>query len=118
VPGIAPRSEWADFYDQLVSAFDLRLDGAGPHFGDEVLLDTLAESADVATLVGARDRYLWPAHHDLRRIPIVDPVLVYPISLLLPENAHPGLRPIVGHLRNLAPLSGQTWRPSWGLMQT
>lgn len=117
VPGIAPRSEWADFYDQLATTFDLRVDGAGPHFGNEVLLDTLAESADVATLVGARDRYLWPANYDLRRIPIVDPLLVYPISLLLPENAHPGLRPIIDHLRNLPPLSGQTWRPSWGLMQ-
>lgn len=114
VPGIAPRSEWAEFYDQLATAFDLRVDGAGPHFGDEVLLDTLAESADVATFVGARDRYLWPANYDLRRIPIVDPALVYPLSLLLPENAHPGLRPIIAHLRNLTPLTGEAWRPSWG----
>ncbi|PWK86259.1 DNA-binding transcriptional LysR family regulator [Lentzea atacamensis] len=114
VPGIAPRSEWAEFYDQLVTAFDLCLDGAGPHFGDEVLLDTLAESADVATFVGARDRYVWPASYDLRRIPIVDPVLVYPLSLLLPEHAHPGLRPIINHLRNLPPLTAKAWRPSWG----
>lgn len=118
VPGIAPRSEWAEFYDQLVTAFDLRVDGAGPHFGDEVLLDTLAESSEVATFVGARDRYLWPANYDLRRIPVADPALVYPLSLLLPENAHPGLRPIINHLRNLAPLTGEAWRPSWGLTQT
>jgi len=114
VPGIAPRSEWADFYDQLVTAFDLRVDGAGPHFGNEVLLDTLAESADVATFVGARDRYVWPASYDLRRIPIVNPMLVYPLSLLLPQNAHPGVRPIIDHFRSLAPLSGEAWRPSWG----
>ncbi|GAB2843092.1 LysR family transcriptional regulator [Lentzea nigeriaca] len=113
MPGIAPRSEWADFYDQLATAFDLRVDAAGPHFGDEALLDTLADSAEVATFVGARDRYVWPAGHDLRRIPIVDPVLVYPISLLLPENAHPGLRPIIDHFRSLPPLTGQAWRPSW-----
>lgn len=60
VPGIAPRSEWAEFYDQLATDFDLRIDAAGPNFGNEVLLDILADSADVATLVGSRDRYIWP----------------------------------------------------------
>jgi DNA-binding transcriptional LysR family regulator len=114
VPGIAPTSEWAEFYDELVTAFDLRVDAAGPHFGDEVLLDTLAESAEVATLVGARDRYLWPAGHDLRRIPVVDPVIVYPISLVLPRaDPHPDLRPILAHLRRLPPVAGPSWRPSW-----
>ncbi|MFJ6166909.1 LysR family transcriptional regulator [Micromonospora orduensis] len=116
VPGIAPRSEWADFYDQLVTHFDLRVDAAGPHFGDEVLLDVLADSADVATLVGSRDRYLWPTNHDLRRIPIVDPTLAYPLSLLLPRaNPHPGLRAVVDHLRSLAPLPANAWRPSWAM---
>ncbi|WP_433325932.1 LysR family transcriptional regulator [Spirillospora sp. CA-294931] len=114
VPGIAPRSEWADFYDQLTTAFDLRVDAAGPHFGDEVLLDALADSADVATLVGARDRYIWPTNHDLRRIPIADPVLAYPLSLILPKtNPHPGLRGIITHLESLPRLSGTVWRPSW-----
>ncbi|ETK30660.1 LysR family transcriptional regulator [Microbispora sp. ATCC PTA-5024] len=114
VPGIAPRSEWAEFYDRLTAEFDLRVDAAGPHFGDEVLLDTLADSADVATLVGARDRYVWPAGHDLRRIPIVDPVIAYPISLILPRaNPHPGLRAIIDHFRSLAPLPEATWLPSW-----
>ncbi|MFJ8545447.1 LysR family transcriptional regulator [Streptomyces sp. NPDC093586] len=114
VPGIAPRSEWADFYDQLADAFDLRIDAAGPHFGDEVLLDTLADSADVATLVGARDRYVWPDRHDLRRIPIVDPTLAYPLSLLLPRtDPHPGLRAVIDHVAALAPPPGPSWRPSW-----
>ncbi|MEU5656375.1 LysR family transcriptional regulator [Streptomyces sp. NPDC047737] len=116
VPGIAPLSEWADFYDQLVSAFDLRVDAAGPNFGNEVLLDILADSPDVATLVGSRDRYLWPAGHDLRRIPIVNPTLAYPLSLILPRaNPHPGLRAVVDHLASLAPLPGPVWRPSWAL---
>ncbi|MFG3103607.1 LysR family transcriptional regulator [Streptomyces sp. NPDC048182] len=114
VPGIAPGSEWAEFYDQLAAAFDLRVDAAGPNFGDEVLLDTLAESADVATLVGARDRYLWPAHHDLRRIPVAGPTLAYPLSLLLPRaDPHPGLRDLVTHLESLPGLPGEVWRPSW-----
>ncbi|MCT2544521.1 LysR family transcriptional regulator [Streptomyces atratus] len=114
VPGIAPRSEWADFYDQLATAFDLRIDAAGPHFGDEVLLDTLAESSDVATLIGARDRYMWPANHDLRRIPVVDPTLAYPLSLILPSaNPHPGLRGVIAHLGTLPRLPDTAWLPSW-----
>ncbi|UNS96140.1 LysR family transcriptional regulator [Streptomyces tubbatahanensis] len=114
VPGIAPRSEWAEFYDQLATDFDLRVDAAGPHFGDEVLLDTLADSPDVATLVGARDRYVWPAGHDLRRIPVVHPTWAYPLSLLLPEtNPHPGLRGLRTHLKSLPALPGEVWRPSW-----
>ncbi|MEV4345820.1 LysR family transcriptional regulator [Actinoplanes sp. NPDC049596] len=115
VPGIAAGSEWADFYDQLVTTFDLRVDAAGPHFGDEVLLDTLAGSGEVATLVGSRDRYVWPAAHDLRRIPIVGPALVYPLSLLLPRtNPHPGLRAVVAHLESLPRAAEPAWRPSWG----
>ncbi|MDF6021946.1 LysR family transcriptional regulator [Streptomyces sp. JH34] len=114
VPGIAPRSEWADFYDQLATAFDLRLDARGPHFGDEVLLETLARSPDVATLVGARDRYVWPAAHDLRRIPVVEPVLAYPLSLILPgANPHPALGGVIAHLKTLPSPSGRVWRPSW-----
>ena len=116
VPGIAPRSEWAEFYDELVTTFDLRVDAAGPHFGDEVLLDTLAESAEVATLVGSRDRYTWPAGHDLRRIPVVNPTIAYPISLMLPSaNPHPQLRGVIEHLAGLPPLTGPVWRPSWAV---
>ncbi|MFI9504796.1 LysR family transcriptional regulator [Nocardia sp. NPDC052566] len=114
VPGIAPGSEWSEFYDQLTTAFDLRIDAAGPNFGNEVLLDTLADSADMATLVGARDRYIWPTNHDLRRIPIVNPTLAYPLSLMLPTtNPHPGLRPIIDHFASLTPLPEPVWRPSW-----
>nr|MBM4733380.1 LysR family transcriptional regulator [Prescottella equi] len=114
VPGIVPGSEWSEFYDQLATAFDLRIDAAGPNFGNEVLLDTLADSADVATLIAARDRYLWPVHYDLRRISIVNPTLAYPISLLMrATGAHPALSGIVDHLSALTPLAVGAWRPSW-----
>ncbi|MFD8535372.1 LysR family transcriptional regulator [Streptomyces rubrogriseus] len=114
VPGIAPGSEWAEFYEQLTAEFGLRVDAAGPNFGNEVLLDILADSDDVATLVGSRDRYVWPTGHDLRRIPIAGPTLAYPLSLLLPrDNPHPGLRAVVNHFANLAPLPEDTWLPSW-----
>jgi len=116
VPGIVPRSEWAEFYDELAACFDLRIDAAGPHFGDEVLLDVLADSPDVATLVGARDRYIWPAGHDLRRIPVTGPAIAYPTSLILPgTNPHPGLRGIIAHLEELPGIAGEVWRPSWAL---
>ncbi|MFC4942856.1 LysR family transcriptional regulator [Pseudonocardia sp. GCM10023141] len=114
VPGIAARSEWAVFYDQLAAEFDLCIDAAGPNFGNEVLLDVLADSAEVATLVGARDRYLWPPTHDLRRIPIRGPALVYPISLLFAgTRPHPALRAITRHCRSLAPAPEPAWRPIW-----
>ncbi|MEU0687132.1 LysR family transcriptional regulator [Streptomyces uncialis] len=114
VPGIVPRSEWSDFYDQLAAEFDLRIDAAGPNFGNEVLLDVLADSSDVATFVGSRDRYLWPPGHDLRRIPIVDPALVYPLSFMhLRANPHPGLRPVIDHFATLPPLPEPAWLPSW-----
>ncbi|GAA1785527.1 LysR family transcriptional regulator [Actinomadura chokoriensis] len=114
VPGIVPRSEWAEFYDELVTAFDLRVDATGPNFGNEVLLDALADSSDVATLVGARDRYIWPANYDLRRIPIVEPTLAYPLHLMLPRtNPHPGLRAVINHFASLAPPPGPVWLPSW-----
>ncbi|KPM56139.1 LysR family transcriptional regulator [Frankia sp. R43] len=114
IPGIVPGSEWSDFYDQLAADFDLRIDAAGPHFGDEVLLDVLADSADAATLVGERDRYIWPTNHDLRRIPIVNPTPAYPLSLMLPStNPHPGLPAIITHLGSLPRLPATAWRPSW-----
>lgn len=116
VPGIAVGSEWAVFYDELVTAFGLRVDAAGPHFGDEVLLDLLAESGEVATLVGSRDRYTWPAGHELRRIPVVGPVIAYPVSLMVPAvNPHPLLRGVIEHLAGLEPVAGPVWRPSWAV---
>jgi DNA-binding transcriptional LysR family regulator len=116
VPGIAPGSEWADFYAQLTTAFGLRVDAAGPNFGNEVLLDILADSDDVATLVGSRDRYVWPTGHDLRRIPVARPTLAYPLSLIIPrEDPHPGLRAVLHHFASLAPLPVDTWLPSWAV---
>lgn len=113
VPGIAPRSEWQLFYEELAAEFGLRIDSAGPHFGDEVLLDTLAESSDVATLVGARDRYMWPTGHNLRRIPITDPTLVYPISLIHRTPPHPQLAAVIAHFAALESVAQPIWRPSW-----
>ncbi len=114
VPGIAPRSEWGEFYAELARDLELRIDGTGPNFGVEPLLDTLADSAEVATLTGARDRLIWPANHGLRRIPVTNPTIAYPVSIIFREpDPHPGIRPVIDHFRSLATLSGDIWRPSW-----
>ncbi|WP_294181289.1 LysR family transcriptional regulator [uncultured Schumannella sp.] len=92
IPGIVEGTEWAAYYEDFAGAFDLTIDALGPHFGDEALMDQLAESANLATIVGDRDRYLWPAQYDLRRIPLRAPTPMYPYSFLwLSSNPHPGL---------------------------
>ncbi|WP_410637868.1 LysR family transcriptional regulator [Amycolatopsis sp. lyj-346] len=113
LPGLAPGTEWAAYYAEFAAAFGLSIDAAGPNFGTEVVLDTIAESTEVSTLVGAGSRVLWPPGHDLRRVPIEAPVPVYPHSLVWRRgNPHPGLGALRRHLAN-----GQrvpdAWRPGW-----
>jgi DNA-binding transcriptional LysR family regulator len=117
VPGIVPGTEWARFYQDLAAEFGLSVDGRGPHFGDEALLEELATSAEVATVIGSGDRYLWPAHYDLRRIPLRDPTPVYPHCLVWSAaNDHPGLADLRAWLaaeRAARPGPGDRWEPGW-----
>ncbi|MFI7390025.1 LysR family transcriptional regulator [Streptomyces tendae] len=115
VPGIRPGTEWSAFYDALSEEFGLSIDALGPNFGDEALMDALADSASLATLVGAGDRYLWPQTHDLRRIPLRDPTPVYPHTLLFRTgDRHPVLTALRGYLRAAVPgTSGDVWVPHW-----
>uniref|UniRef100_A0AAU3H264 LysR family transcriptional regulator n=1 Tax=Streptomyces sp. NBC_01401 TaxID=2903854 RepID=A0AAU3H264_9ACTN len=114
IPGIVPGTEWAAYYEQLSEAFGLRIDAIGPHFGTAALLDTLADSDDLATLVGAGDRYVWPAGHGLRRIPLRDPAPVYPHALVRRrDNPHPALASLRAYLAVNRPTTrGERWRPS------
>jgi DNA-binding transcriptional LysR family regulator len=82
IPGIVPGTEWAAYYHELAGAFGLTIEASGPNFGTESLLDTLAESPGVVSLVGERTRLTWPAEYDLRRIAVRDPAPVYPHSLI------------------------------------
>ena len=88
----------------------------GPVFGNEALMAELADSAELATLVGEGSRYLWPDRYDLRRIPVRDPAPVYPISLIWrPDNRHPALdrlREYV-HKRRPTPSAPGLWTPRW-----
>ncbi|MEU6287134.1 LysR family transcriptional regulator [Streptomyces sp. NPDC046988] len=115
IPGIRPGTEWAAFYQALSEAFGLSIDALGPNFGDEALMDALADSPSLATLVGSGDRYLWPQTHDLRRIPLREPTPVY-AHLLLSRTGdqHPVLTALRDHLRSTRQrIPDEVWLPDW-----
>jgi hypothetical protein len=88
----------------------------GPVFGNEALLAEIADSAELATLVGERSRYLWPDSYDLRRIPLRDPTLIYPMSLIWREdNPHPSLIELRDYLdsRRSHEPDAEVWMPKW-----
>jgi DNA-binding transcriptional LysR family regulator len=88
----------------------------GPVFGNEALLAEIADSSDLATLVGEGSRYLWPDSYDLRRIPIHDPTPVYPMSLIWrDDNPHPALIELRSYLDSRRTDSPDTnvWIPKW-----
>jgi DNA-binding transcriptional LysR family regulator len=116
MPTLDPGTEWTAFYDALAAAFGLSIDVTGPDFGTEPLLDVIAGSAELATLVGEQTHLVWPARFDLRRISLRDPLPVYPHSLIWRAgNTHPALRALRGHLANTRPDRGDAgvWTPEW-----
>lgn len=116
MPGLAAGTEWASYYDELAAAFGLTIDVVGPVFGNEALMAEIADSAQLATFVGERTRYLWPDSYDLRRIPVRDPAPVYPMSLIWrDDNPHPALRDLRGYLdsRRTGAPDGEVWIPTW-----
>ncbi len=116
MPGIVPGTEWAAFYDEFAAAFGLTIDVTGPNFGTEPILDVIAGSPDVATLVGDQTQLLWPAHYDLRRIPLRGPAPVYPHSLIWHSgNPHPALARLRGYLASLRSgrATAANWTPPW-----
>ncbi|MFC4030037.1 LysR family transcriptional regulator [Streptomyces polygonati] len=121
MPGLAPGTEWAAYYADLAAAFALTIEITGPGFGTEPLLDTIAGSRSLATLVGERTRLVWPADHGLRRIAVRDPTPVYPHSLLWHrDNPHPTLAALRAHLRSgrLGHSDAGTWTPAWAAGST
>ncbi|HEV2345312.1 MAG TPA: LysR family transcriptional regulator [Actinocrinis sp.] len=120
MPGLAARGEVADYYAELATAFGLAIDMLGPVFGNEALLDEIADSPDVATLIGERSRYLWPDNYDLRRIPIRHPAPIYPMSVIWRDgDPHPALARLHRYLdsrrtnKSDATPSATTWTPTW-----
>jgi DNA-binding transcriptional LysR family regulator len=116
MPGVEPGTEVAAYYEELSTAFGLTIDVVGPVFGNEALLAEIADSADLATLVGERSRYLWPDSYDLRRVPIRDPTPVYPLSLIWrDDNPHPALVKLRAYLdsRRAETPDSEVWTPKW-----
>jgi DNA-binding transcriptional LysR family regulator len=116
MPGMAPGTEWAAYYDELAVAFGLTIDVVGPVFGNEALLAEIADSPELATLVGEGSRYLWPDSYDLRRIPVRGPAPVYPMSLIWrDDNPHPGLMKLRDYLasRRVDAPDAEVWLPKW-----
>jgi DNA-binding transcriptional LysR family regulator len=116
MPALDPGTEWTAFYEDLAAAFGLSLDVTGPDFGTRPLLDVIAASPDLASLVGEQTHLVWPAGWDLRRIPLRDPAPVYPHSLIWRrDNPHPALRALREHLaaNRLDDTSQNIWVPEW-----
>jgi len=114
MPGVVPGTEWGEYYEALAGSFGLTIDTTGPRSGTEPLLDVIAASPAVATLVGEQTHLLWPAEFDLRRIALRDPAPVYPHSLIWRrDNPHPVLAALRDHLVSTRPARTGTWMPSW-----
>ncbi|MGV9426655.1 LysR family transcriptional regulator [Streptomyces sp. NPDC003656] len=116
MPGVAPGTEWAAYYDDLAAEFGLTIEVTGPNFGSDALLDTIADTPALATFMGEPTRLVWPAGHGLRRIPVTDPVPVYPHSLLWHrDNPHPALTTLRAYLAGATPAHDVpgTWVPDW-----
>lgn len=111
MPGNVAGSEWAEYYDLLGAAFDIRIDTSGPDFGWEHFVAGVV-SGRGASFVGERTRLPW--HPDAVRIPVVDPVAVYPFWLLHHRhNRHPALGLLTRHVvANNRPLDPRRqWLP-------
>ncbi|MGW1835526.1 LysR family transcriptional regulator [Streptomyces sp. NPDC002067] len=116
MPGNMPGTEWAAYYDELAAAFGIVIDPVGPDFGIEPLLDTIAGSTKLATFVSEQTPLVWPAGHDLRRIPLKDPTPVYPHFLIWrTDNPHPALGALRSHLTSAYPgrPGSGIWTPAW-----
>lgn len=114
MPGVVPGTEWGAYYEALARAFGLTIDTTGPSSGTEPLLDVVAASPAVATLVGEQIHLLWPDGYDLRRIPLHEPTPVYPHSLLWRrDNPHPALAVLRDHFGTAAPAGAGAWVPEW-----
>ncbi|MBV2353937.1 LysR family transcriptional regulator [Streptomyces sp. J2-1] len=114
MPGLVAGTESAAYYDAFAAAFGLVIEVSGPDFGAAPLLDTLAESGALATLVGAMTHLVWPPEHGLRRVPLRAPTPVYRHSLLhRAEDRHPVLAALRRYLADTHVPEADVWTPAW-----
>ncbi|GLZ38155.1 LysR family transcriptional regulator [Actinokineospora sp. NBRC 105648] len=115
MPGMSD-AEPIGYYDDLAEEFGLTIDRIGPSFGVEALLAEIADSARLATFVGEGAQYLWPESYDLRRIPVVNPAPIYPMSVIWhADNPEPVLASFIAYLeaRCRATATDDVWTPDW-----
>jgi DNA-binding transcriptional LysR family regulator len=114
VPGIVPGTEWAAWYAELGATFGLHIDATRYTTVSDSVFDAVAASDSLLTFVGERSRVALPIAPVLARLPVIDPVPVYPWSLVwrLPAR-HPGLRRLVAHVRRSfqPPPAAAVWLP-------
>ena len=116
MPTNVPGTEWSTYYDELATTFGVAIDTVGPNFGIDAILEEVAASSTLATFVGEHIRLTWPTEYRLRRIPVRDPMLVYPHSVLWrSDNTHPALDKLRRHLRLRKGIyrHPQAWTPNW-----
>jgi DNA-binding transcriptional LysR family regulator len=100
VPGIVPGSEWETYFQDFADAFGIDIDPTGYAVGSESVFDAIAASRSLVTFVGARNRVGWPGGLGLARLPIVDPVPLYPWSLVWrADTAHAGAKRLVSQVK-------------------
>jgi DNA-binding transcriptional LysR family regulator len=100
VPGIVEGSEWETFFQDLAAAFSIDIDPTGYAVGSESVFDAVAASRSLVTFVGERSRIGWPGNLGLVRLPLADPVPVYPWSLIWrADTGHQGAKQLISHVR-------------------
>lgn len=98
MPGNAPDSEWAAFWDEVSAEFGVRIDTAGPNFGYEHFVEEIAAGTERIGFVGERCRL--PRHPGVVRLAVDPPCPAYPWSLLWNRrNRHAALPRLVEHVR-------------------
>jgi len=113
IPGIVAGSEWESYYQELSAAFGLDIDPTGYVSGTESVFDAVAASESLVTWVGAKSRVALPPAAPLVRLPVVDPVPLYPWSVIWRRQGHPGARRLVRYARRAfaAPSPAACWLP-------
>jgi DNA-binding transcriptional LysR family regulator len=95
MPGNAGESEWADYYRFFSAEFGVTIDTSGPVFGRDHILEKIAASPDLITFAAKTQL---TGNPDIIHLPVVDPVPVYPWSLLWHRlNRHPALPSLIAH---------------------
>jgi len=114
VPGIVEGSEWETFFRDFAAAFGLDIDPTGYAVGSESVFDAVAASRSLVTFVGERSRIGWPGNLGLVRLPLADPVPVYPWSLIWrADTKHQGAMQLIDYVkRSFKPPASAVWLPS------